>query len=760
MTISSSTRKAGPFVGNDSTTAFPFEFKVFAASDLLVVRANSSGAESTLVLNSDYTVSLNANQDASPGGTVNLPAALAAGYRLTVTSAVQNLQSLDLTNQGGFYPKTINQALDRATIQTQQVAEQTGRSLKYPISDSGGNPTIPGKDQRKGRVLAFHETTGDPVQGPTITAVNTVAGMAAAIQTVADDLNEPVSEIATVAASIGNVDAVGDSIGNVNTIVPHVASIDAVAPHVASIDTVAPHVSKVDAVGGSIGNVNTVAPHVASIDLVAEAINNGDLIHDVYQGAHASDPTARLDGSPLQNGDIYFNTGINRMKAYANGAWYSDPSAQTEAALVSFSPSGTGAVGRTVQDKLRETPSVNDFGAVGSGDETASFQKAIDALPSAGGEILIPPGDYSWTLGPFSAGSKVITWRAKNAIVPSGLPGAVVSTGNFNVAMSGRQSNKPSDVFWHVNLGDDYQLGVGNQTPRVFHVEGTVQNNPDYSGASFLHAYSFTLSTKETTASMGEVRGVKGVVIGEAGNTTLRAIHVMAEGRAGYTGIMTGIMGTVDHIDQPDGVWSNISGSTAVRGQVGAGAMACFQAEAFVQMQKPSYGYLVARQGDGRILPEVACYEGHGGGNGDIFRGTKDESSSAVIYSVDNKARVMARSYYSGRVTIANDGVTTLTIANSVGFSGVIIFFAVDTLNSFGQAFFRTSATSPTMQQMSAGTAVAFASGALTGTTGTAGKLTVSAKSDGTLDIENRLGASKTIAWMLIHPSSQLGNLS
>ena len=36
MTINSSTRIAGPYTGNGSTTAFPFSFKVFATADVTV----------------------------------------------------------------------------------------------------------------------------------------------------------------------------------------------------------------------------------------------------------------------------------------------------------------------------------------------------------------------------------------------------------------------------------------------------------------------------------------------------------------------------------------------------------------------------------------------------------------------------------------------------------------------------------------------------------------------------------------------------
>lgn len=145
MTISSQVRKAGPFVGNDSTTVFPFTFKVFTAADLYVVRTQASLAlDVTLTMGTDYSVSLNADQNANPGGTVTLPVALAAGYKLTITSSLPYTQATDLTNQGGFYPAVITNALDRLTILCQQLLEQVSRCLKVSVSTSADiDTTLP-----------------------------------------------------------------------------------------------------------------------------------------------------------------------------------------------------------------------------------------------------------------------------------------------------------------------------------------------------------------------------------------------------------------------------------------------------------------------------------------------------------------------------------------------------------------------------------------------------------------------------------------
>jgi hypothetical protein len=64
---------------------------------------------------------------------------------------------------------------------------------------------------------------------------------------------------------------------------------------------------------------------------------------------------------------------------------------------INFTQSGTGAIARTVRDKLMDVVSVKDFGAVGNGvaDDTAAIQAAINAVKSfGGGTVYFPTGDY------------------------------------------------------------------------------------------------------------------------------------------------------------------------------------------------------------------------------------------------------------------------------------------------------------------------------------------------------------------------------
>lgn len=175
MTISSEVRTAGPFSGTGAQTNFPFAFKVFATSDLVVVKVDSSLVETTLVLSSDYTVALNGDQNASPGGMITLLVALPAGYSLNVTSMLQTLQPLRLTNAGGFFPQNIEDEFDRLTI----LIQQTGSSRAIRVPDIGGTGYLPYAANRANKLFTF-DALGNPTA--TLPADGSAAALGISLQ--------------------------------------------------------------------------------------------------------------------------------------------------------------------------------------------------------------------------------------------------------------------------------------------------------------------------------------------------------------------------------------------------------------------------------------------------------------------------------------------------------------------------------------------------------------------------------------------------
>lgn len=141
MTISTTTNRA-QFSGSGTTGPFPFTFKVFAAGDLTVIKT-VSGSDTTLTITTDYSVSLNADQNNDPGGEITLVSALAVGQTLTVLREVDTSQETDITNGGGFYPEVIENALDKLTMLVQQTDEEVGRALTLPVTVIGASAQLP-----------------------------------------------------------------------------------------------------------------------------------------------------------------------------------------------------------------------------------------------------------------------------------------------------------------------------------------------------------------------------------------------------------------------------------------------------------------------------------------------------------------------------------------------------------------------------------------------------------------------------------------
>tara|TARA_B100000674_G_scaffold112765_1_gene84114 strand:+ start:7656 stop:8792 length:1137 start_codon:yes stop_codon:yes gene_type:complete len=162
MTINSTIRKTNLFVGNGSASTFPFAFKVFTASEIVVVRVTTAtSTETTLTLQTDYTVLLNPDQNSNPGGSITLVSGgvaqnLATGFNLIITSDVQPTQGTDLTNQGGFFPEVINDALDKAVILHQQQQEILERSIRFSLTNTIGSLEISeDANARAGKILGF-----------------------------------------------------------------------------------------------------------------------------------------------------------------------------------------------------------------------------------------------------------------------------------------------------------------------------------------------------------------------------------------------------------------------------------------------------------------------------------------------------------------------------------------------------------------------------------------------------------------------------
>jgi parallel beta-helix repeat protein len=87
-----------------------------------------------------------------------------------------------------------------------------------------------------------------------------------------------------------------------------------------------------------VQNKNLVTVYNAPSAVITNVTNDVEIITQ-YQGAHATDPIARNDGTPLQTGDLYFNTVVNELKVWTGTVWV--PAVPGTVTVENFT--GTGA---------------------------------------------------------------------------------------------------------------------------------------------------------------------------------------------------------------------------------------------------------------------------------------------------------------------------------------------------------------------------------------------------------------------------------
>ena len=142
--------------GNASTTNFAYQFRILEDTDLLVIiRTNSTGAETTKTLSTHYTV---AGAGDASGGSItftggNTPA---IGETVVIRRNVPQTQAIDYIANDPFPAETHEEGLDRGTMVAQQVAEESDRSIKLSRTNTMTSTEFTvGATDRANKVLAF-----------------------------------------------------------------------------------------------------------------------------------------------------------------------------------------------------------------------------------------------------------------------------------------------------------------------------------------------------------------------------------------------------------------------------------------------------------------------------------------------------------------------------------------------------------------------------------------------------------------------------
>jgi hypothetical protein len=157
MTVSSPNYRI-QYGTNGTTGPWTVPFKFLQNAHLQVVYATAAGTETTLLLDTDYSVT----GAGAETGTVTTTVAYAAGGTITIVRDLPLTQETDYGEGDPFPANTHEMRLDWLTMAIQQMSERLDRALSFPIADSLVSPTLPGDSARALKALTF-DASGDPV---------------------------------------------------------------------------------------------------------------------------------------------------------------------------------------------------------------------------------------------------------------------------------------------------------------------------------------------------------------------------------------------------------------------------------------------------------------------------------------------------------------------------------------------------------------------------------------------------------------------
>jgi len=169
MTVSTTTTTI-TYSGNGATTVFSFPFIGVAAGDIQVSYIDAVGT-SVILSASLYTLILNPTAPGDLwgiGGSVTYPitgappVAISSGTQLAITRILPFTQTVSISNQGAFYPRAVEQGLDKLELQIQQLNTDYQYTIQCPITDLNPPNVLPSSVARANGYLAF-DANGQPI---------------------------------------------------------------------------------------------------------------------------------------------------------------------------------------------------------------------------------------------------------------------------------------------------------------------------------------------------------------------------------------------------------------------------------------------------------------------------------------------------------------------------------------------------------------------------------------------------------------------
>jgi len=135
------TTSVAQYTSNGVTTVYSFPYRFLDNSYLVVTKTDLSSVTTTLVLGTDYTVT---GANLTAGGSVTLTAAIPNNWILKIKRSTPKTQTCNFRTQGTFQPKALEDCLDRAEMQIQEMNDGTFTQLiATPITTAQATVAAP-----------------------------------------------------------------------------------------------------------------------------------------------------------------------------------------------------------------------------------------------------------------------------------------------------------------------------------------------------------------------------------------------------------------------------------------------------------------------------------------------------------------------------------------------------------------------------------------------------------------------------------------
>ena len=406
-------RLAGPYVGQDyvGQKTFTFGFFTYKAEDIYVGTSMSIDEATTILEEGvDYTVTLNDDQEAVPGGFITLTdeEGLKDGEALVIGSALDPVKTIELTNYSRFPPEQIDTEFNRIFIILQQIYEETGRTLKVPATS-----TETPEDMIE-RLLAAQQTA-QAAADVAVAAKDEALEILENVQRYGEaaEVLEPIAdEIATVAGSIDAVNATGENITSVNIVagdidtttqpvdidygdyddnsgsgeseVPTGGNIVIVAQNIDAVKKVGQNMDSILAIEDKIDGLDQTVEEMEAAVTAAETAEAGAESSATQAGQSATQAAAQVtiakDWAIKTNGKVQEN-GVEvdfSAKYWAQQAKGSADSAT--ATLTQVTQAGETAVGNVQSAQTSAIQAVNSAGTTQVGAVEDAKDSAITAI--------------------------------------------------------------------------------------------------------------------------------------------------------------------------------------------------------------------------------------------------------------------------------------------------------------------------------------------------------------------------------------------